>query len=65
MSALDLATLSAECAVATRRGYGTLHDRCQQTQDIPLPHSRGILLVSRCTCPCHRFRVPASRKEEP
>lgn len=46
-------TLSAECTVARRPGYGDLHGRCRQTQDIPLPHSTGVVLVHRCRCTCH------------
>jgi hypothetical protein len=46
-------TLSAECAVAQRPGYGDLHDECRQTEDIPLPGATGILLVRRCGCSCH------------
>ncbi|WP_192582901.1 hypothetical protein [Streptomyces albicerus] len=46
--------MSAECALARRPGYEDLHDECTQTEDVPLPHSFGILLVRRCTCGCHR-----------
>jgi hypothetical protein len=48
------ATLSAECTVAKRRGYKDLHAECRQTEDVPLPHSNGLLLVRRCGCACHR-----------
>jgi hypothetical protein len=46
-------TKSAECTVAMRPGYQSLHGECRQTKDVPLPHSTGILLVKRCTCSCH------------
>lgn len=49
----DISTRSAECAVAARAGYQDLHQDCRQTDDIPLPHGDGIVLVARCTCPCH------------
>ncbi|MFD3581223.1 hypothetical protein [Streptomyces sp. NPDC058683] len=51
--AQDTSTMSAECAPAQRRGYSAWHEKCSQTQDIPLPHSLGILLIRRCTCPHH------------
>lgn len=47
------ATRSAECALAAQKGYEGLHLDCRQTEDIPLPHSIGILLVERCSCSCH------------
>jgi hypothetical protein len=56
---VDTETLSAECAVGQRPGYGMLHDQCRQTRDVPLPHAHGILLVRRCGCPCHRGRAGA------
>ena len=46
--------LSAECALARKKGYGDLHGLCHQTTDVPLPHSAGILLARRCGCSCHR-----------
>jgi hypothetical protein len=46
--------LSAECRLAQRPDYRTLHRECRQTSDIPLPYSRGILLVRRCGCTCHQ-----------
>lgn len=46
--------LSAECELAKQPGYEDVHDLCRQTADIPLPHSRGILLQPRCGCGCHR-----------
>ncbi|MFJ5306142.1 hypothetical protein [Streptomyces sp. NPDC088350] len=52
----DDATLSAECIVGQQHGYGTVHDMCRQTKDIPLPYGRGLLLQPRCTCICHRHR---------
>ncbi|MEU3252883.1 hypothetical protein [Streptomyces sp. NPDC006997] len=46
---------SAECALAAQRPeYRDLHATCRRTEDIPLPHSRGVLLVPRCRCACHR-----------
>ncbi|WP_173263389.1 hypothetical protein [Streptomyces pacificus] len=47
--------MSAECALAQRPEYKDLHRQCRQTKDVPLPHSSGILLVRRCTCPHHRY----------
>ena len=49
----DTAALSAECALARQPGYGDLHANCRQTEDIPLPHSNGVVLVPRCGCRCH------------
>ncbi|MFB8772966.1 hypothetical protein [Streptomyces broussonetiae] len=46
---------SAECALATQRlEHRRLHAACRRTEDIPLPHSRGLLLVRRCGCDCHQ-----------
>lgn len=53
-SAARETVLSAECTLGERAGYEDLHDACRQTEDIPLPHSRGILLQQRCGCACHR-----------
>ncbi|MCX4558115.1 hypothetical protein OHA02_18135 [Streptomyces phaeochromogenes] len=53
---VDTDTMSAECAVAQRPEYKSLHHYCTQTEDVPLPHSYGILLVRRCTCTCHNRR---------
>ncbi|MFI1480532.1 hypothetical protein [Streptomyces sp. NPDC020747] len=50
----DTETMSPECAVAQRPDHKVLHRWCRQTEDVPLPHSFGILLVRRCTCECHR-----------
>lgn len=50
----ESATLSAECTVAKRPEYEGLHANCRQTEDVPLPHSTGILLLQRCGCSCHR-----------
>jgi hypothetical protein len=50
----DTATLSAECTVGKMPDYTDMHDRCRQTEDIPLPHSTGILLLPRCRCTCHQ-----------
>ncbi|WP_055525064.1 hypothetical protein [Streptomyces graminilatus] len=46
--------LSAECTVALRPEYTHMHGWCRQTEDIPLPHSTGILLIARCRCTCHQ-----------
>lgn len=46
-------TLSAECRLAQRREYRSLHGQCRQTKNVPLPHSRGLLLQRRCGCSCH------------
>lgn len=56
MSADTEAELSAECEVGQKRGYGDLHDMCNQTKDIPLPYGGGLLLQRRCGCVCHRYR---------
>lgn len=58
---LDATDLSAECALAQRPGYEALHLDCHQTQDIPLPHCRGVLLVRRCACPCHTLSPRSGR----
>ena len=55
-AATEERTLSAECALGQRRGYGAVHDLCRDVKDIPLPHGGGILLQKRCGCVCHRFR---------
>ncbi|WP_155055094.1 hypothetical protein [Streptomyces blattellae] len=47
-------TLSAECTLARQPDYLDLHADCRQTEDVPMPHARGILLVHRCRCTCHR-----------
>ncbi|MCT9078575.1 hypothetical protein [Streptomyces fulvoviolaceus] len=39
--------LSAECTLAQRLDFKGLHRECTQTEDVPLPHSYGILLVQR------------------
>ncbi|MFI1370356.1 hypothetical protein [Streptomyces griseochromogenes] len=45
---------SAECAVARRPEYRGLHVDCLRTKDVPLPHSMGLVLMPRCTWPCHQ-----------
>ncbi len=56
----DTSTMSAECAVAQRPEHEGLHRGCRLTEDIPLPGGAGIVLVPRCTCPCHpRNKVKA------
>ncbi|MEI5009061.1 hypothetical protein RB196_18805 [Streptomyces sp. PmtA] len=58
---VDNSTMSAECALAQRPSYTDLHRQCRQTEDVPLPHSDGILLVRRCTCAHHAYnRKPAN-----
>ncbi|MFE1311697.1 hypothetical protein [Streptomyces sp. NPDC058755] len=52
----DLSRLSAECDLAQRPGYEGLHGPCHRTEDIPLPHSAGLVLLPRCACLCHRRR---------
>ncbi|MGW2962758.1 hypothetical protein ACWDGI_30450 [Streptomyces sp. NPDC001220] len=54
----DTSAMSAECALAQRPGCSDWHKRCSQTRNIPLPRSRGILLIRRCTCPHHRYTSP-------
>jgi hypothetical protein len=44
---------SAECTVAQRPEYADLHRACHQTEDVPLPHGGGLLLMRRCGCTCH------------
>ncbi|MDV9174411.1 hypothetical protein R6V09_30425 [Streptomyces sp. W16] len=56
----DTSTCSAECALAAQDGYQELHHECRQTKDIPLPHGAGLVLVRRCTCPCHTRIAGAS-----
>lgn len=51
---VDAASLSAECALAQQPEYKGLHHDCHRTKDVPLPHSRGLVLMPRCACPCHR-----------
>lgn len=46
-------TLSAECTLAKQPDYTAIRLQCRQTEDVPLPHSTGILLQPRCGCPCH------------
>lgn len=47
--------MSPECTVAQRPGYAELHRACRQTEDVPLPHGGGILLVRRCACAHHAY----------
>jgi hypothetical protein len=53
--AAEAPPLSTECTLAKRPEYEALHRDCRQTKDVPLPHSRGILLQRRCGCSCHRW----------
>lgn len=55
--ATESAPLSAECTLASNPEYRGLHRDCRQTQDIPLPHSTGILLQRRCGCSCHAYNA--------
>ncbi len=52
--ATGTAPLSAECSLAHRPDYHSLHRDCRQTRDVPLPHGGGILLQRRCGCACHQ-----------
>ncbi|QES23638.1 hypothetical protein DEJ46_34680 [Streptomyces venezuelae] len=46
--------LSVECRLGQRQGYEDVHAWCRQTEDVPLPHSDGsILLARKCQCSCH------------
>ncbi|MFF4061509.1 hypothetical protein ACFYZ8_35180 [Streptomyces sp. NPDC001668] len=56
----ETSPLSAECALAQKRGYEELHDECHQTKDVPLPGATGILLLSRCGCHCHDHGCPST-----
>ncbi len=50
----DTDMLSAECTVAKHPDYMDMHDRCRQTEDIPVHHSAPhVLLQHRCRCACH------------
>ncbi|EKX66622.1 hypothetical protein STRIP9103_04076 [Streptomyces ipomoeae 91-03] len=49
--------MSAECALAGRRGHEDQHAQCRQIVDVPLPGASGMLLISRCLCACHRSVV--------
>jgi hypothetical protein len=44
---------SDECTLAQQTGYAYLHVQRRQTEDVPMPRSRGLLLQARCGCPCH------------
>ncbi|MGW9382354.1 hypothetical protein ACWHAO_30775 [Streptomyces albidoflavus] len=55
----DTSGMSPECALAQRPGYKDLHRECRQTEDVSLPHGGGILLVRRCTCAHHVYKVEA------
>lgn len=59
-STVEASSLSAECTLAKRPDYTGMHDRCRQTEDVPLPHSTGILLWPRCRCTCHEQTGGAS-----
>ena len=61
IAAIDAPSMrSAECAVAALDRYQELHQECRQTKDIPLPHGADLVLVRRCTCPCHTQIAGAS-----
>ncbi|MEU5087523.1 hypothetical protein [Streptomyces sp. NPDC021356] len=51
----DTSTMSAECGVAQRPEYKGLHRDCRRTKGIPLPGGAGLMLIARCTCPCHPY----------
>ncbi|KUL45073.1 hypothetical protein ADL12_04510 [Streptomyces regalis] len=53
-TATDTGRMSVECVLAQRPEYRGVHGECRQTEDVPLPHSMGLLLMRCCTCPCHR-----------
>jgi len=56
---VDLNDMSMACAFATQVGLESKHAACRLTEDIPLPHSGGqIVLIPRCICACHATRVP-------
>lgn len=59
-AAAETPSLSAECTVAKRPGYRSLHADCRQTEDMPLPGATGVLLVPRCGCVCHTRIAGAS-----
>jgi hypothetical protein len=50
---VDTSTMSAESALAQRPDYKDLHHEYRQTEDVPLPHDGGLLLIRRCTCTHH------------
>ncbi|MEU2930579.1 hypothetical protein ABZ636_36960 [Streptomyces sp. NPDC007251] len=50
----DTTNLSVECLLGREPGYEDVHGECRQTNDVPLPYGRGILLARRCCCTCHR-----------
>jgi hypothetical protein len=50
----DATSLSVECLLGREPGYEDVHALCHQSEDVPLPYGRGILLVRRCGCSCHR-----------
>lgn len=52
-AATDTPPSSAECTVAQRPECADLHRACRQTEDVPLPHGGGLLLMRRCGCTCH------------
>ncbi|MHC5904392.1 hypothetical protein ACVNF4_10875 [Streptomyces sp. S6] len=55
----DLEYLSSACAVAIQFGPESGHGDCRLTEDIPMPHSKGrLVLIPRCRCTCHTARVP-------
>ena len=54
MTAATETSLSPECTLGQHSGYEHVHGWCRRTEDIPLPHATGILLVARCRCSCHQ-----------
>lgn len=57
----DPTDMSAECALAQRPEYNSLHHDCRRTEDIPLPGATGIVLVPRCSCRCHPFNKASNK----
>jgi hypothetical protein len=58
METVTAIALSAECVLARKPGYRCLHAQCRQLKDVPLPHTKRVLLVARCCCSCHRPAEP-------
>lgn len=50
---LDTESMSSACSVAYEHDVPALHATCKRTKDIPTPTAPDIVLIRRCTCPCH------------
>jgi hypothetical protein len=50
METVTAIALSAECVLARNPGCRCLHAQCRQLKDVPLPHTKRVLLVARCYC---------------